>query len=457
MRFCDKLAKLRKNNNLSQEQLAEMMNVSRQSISKWESGSTYPDMDKMLQLCKILNCKLDELMDDGVIGNVEVDKKRDNIFNKILNTITKIYNMFCSMTTQEKLKCLLELFFIAFIVFILGSIINMICGKLVYNLLNIIPFNFSYSFIDFINSILGFIINIFELIIIFHLFKVRYLDYYVIDNKENNNTYIEPQKEKIIIRDSKYSNDNILKSIKRLIKICIKIFLISIIFPIMFVFLLSIFGFILSMWHINYGKIFVFGTILCLATSLFIYVIIEFIFKFIFNRTQNLKKLFIMFICSLSLIGITSGGIFLSTLEFKYVDENALEELEKHTVTKYINMEDDILILDCRNIEYKIDDSIDNIKFDINYIDDFDYYLYYNKIYEINNQEKVYFSLLDFNITKRDFPYNDIYKIFINDIKNKIIRNYRDTSEDKIVVTLSQKNYDKLKHNQEKYDYITNN
>lgn len=457
MRFCDKLAKLRKNNNLSQEQLAEMMNVSRQSISKWESGSTYPDMDKMLQLCKILNCKLDELMDDGVIGNVEVNKEKNNILNKVLNTITKIYKMFCSMTTQEKFKCLLELFFITFIVFILGSIINMICGKLVYNLLNIIPFNFSYSFIDFINSILGFIINIFELIIIFHLFKVRYLDYYVIDNKENNNTYIEPQKEKIIIRDSKYSNDNILKSIKRLIKICIKIFLISIIFPIMFVFLLSIFGFILSMWHINYGKIFVFGTILCLATSLFIYVIIEFIFKFIFNRTQNLKKLFIMFICSLSLIGITSGGIFLSTLEFKYVDENALEELEKHIVTKYVNMEDDILILDYRNIEYKIDDSIDNIKFDINYIDDFDYYLHYNKIYEMNNQEKVYFSLLDFNITKRDFPYNDIYKIFINDIKSKIIRNYRDTSEDKIVVTLSQKNYDKLKHNQEKYDYITNN
>ena len=124
MRFCDKLAKLRKNNNLSQEQLAEMMNVSRQSISKWESGSTYPDMDKMLQLCKILNCKLDELMDDGVIGNIEVDKKRDNIFNKILNTITKIYNMFCSMTTQEKLKCLLELFFIAFIVFIIKVISN---------------------------------------------------------------------------------------------------------------------------------------------------------------------------------------------------------------------------------------------------------------------------------------------------------------------------------------------
>ncbi len=457
MRFCDKLAKLRKNNNLSQEQLAEMMNVSRQSISKWESGSTYPDMDKMLQLCKILDCKLDELMDDGVIGNVEANKKRDNIFNKILNTITKIYNMFCSMTTQEKFKCLLELFFIAFIVFILGSIINMICGKLVYNLLNIIPFYFSYSFIDFINSILGFIINIFELIIIFHLFKVRYLDYYIIDNKENNNTYIEPQKEKIIIRDSKYSNDNILKSIKKLIKICIKIFLISIIFPIMFVFLLSIFGFILSMWHINYGKIFVFGTILCLATSLFIYVIIEFIFKFIFNRTQNLKRLFIMFICSLSLIGITSGGIFLSTLEFKYVDENALEKLEKHTVTKYIDMEDDVLIFDCRNIEYKIDDSIDNIKFDINYIDDFDYYLYYNKIYEINNHEKVYFSLLDFNITKKDFPYNEIYNIFINDIKNKIIRNYRDTSEVKIIVTLSQKNYDKLKHNQEKYDYIINN
>ena len=47
MKFCEKLAKQRKNNNLSQEQLAEMLSVSRQAVSKWENGSSYPDMDKI--------------------------------------------------------------------------------------------------------------------------------------------------------------------------------------------------------------------------------------------------------------------------------------------------------------------------------------------------------------------------------------------------------------------------
>ena len=38
MKFCDKLAKQRKNNNFSQEQFADKMSVSRQAVSKWESG-----------------------------------------------------------------------------------------------------------------------------------------------------------------------------------------------------------------------------------------------------------------------------------------------------------------------------------------------------------------------------------------------------------------------------------
>lgn len=41
MRFCDKLPKLRKENNLSQEQLADRLGVSRQAVSKWESGESH--------------------------------------------------------------------------------------------------------------------------------------------------------------------------------------------------------------------------------------------------------------------------------------------------------------------------------------------------------------------------------------------------------------------------------
>ena len=67
MKFCDKLPKLRKNNNLSQELLADKLGVSRQAVSKWESGSSYPDMEKMIEMCKILNCTLEDLLDDGVV------------------------------------------------------------------------------------------------------------------------------------------------------------------------------------------------------------------------------------------------------------------------------------------------------------------------------------------------------------------------------------------------------
>ena len=96
MRFCDKLLNLRKRNNFSQEQLAEKLNVSRQAVSKWESGSTYPDMEKMLLLCNILNCTLEELMDDGVIKTSDMCSNKlngNNWFNDFLKYITNSYNI----------------------------------------------------------------------------------------------------------------------------------------------------------------------------------------------------------------------------------------------------------------------------------------------------------------------------------------------------------------------------
>ena len=53
MSLGENLQFLRKKNNITQEQLAEQLDVSRQSVSKWESDSSYPEMDKLLQLNKI--------------------------------------------------------------------------------------------------------------------------------------------------------------------------------------------------------------------------------------------------------------------------------------------------------------------------------------------------------------------------------------------------------------------
>ena len=65
MRFHDKLQKLRKEKGFSQEALAEILGVSRQAISKWESGQTYPETDKLIILSEIFGVTLDSLLKDS--------------------------------------------------------------------------------------------------------------------------------------------------------------------------------------------------------------------------------------------------------------------------------------------------------------------------------------------------------------------------------------------------------
>ena len=62
MNFGENLKKLRKEKQLSQESLAEKLNISRQAGSKWESNSSYPDMNNLIQLKDIFNVTLDEMI-----------------------------------------------------------------------------------------------------------------------------------------------------------------------------------------------------------------------------------------------------------------------------------------------------------------------------------------------------------------------------------------------------------
>lgn len=68
MSFGENLQTIRKKEQLSQEDLAEMLGVSRQAVSKWELGEGYPEVDKLLLLSKKLNISLDSLM-----GNESTD------------------------------------------------------------------------------------------------------------------------------------------------------------------------------------------------------------------------------------------------------------------------------------------------------------------------------------------------------------------------------------------------
>ena len=62
MSFRDNLQHLRSTRNMTQEQLAVMVGVSRQSVTKWEAEKAYPEMDKLLKICQIFDCTLDELV-----------------------------------------------------------------------------------------------------------------------------------------------------------------------------------------------------------------------------------------------------------------------------------------------------------------------------------------------------------------------------------------------------------
>lgn len=62
MKFNEKLIKLRKREELSQEKLGYKLNVTRQTISKWELGQTTPEMDKLIEISKVFNVTVDELV-----------------------------------------------------------------------------------------------------------------------------------------------------------------------------------------------------------------------------------------------------------------------------------------------------------------------------------------------------------------------------------------------------------
>lgn len=87
MKFNEKLIKLRRQSGLSQEELGYKLNVTRQTVSKWELGQTTPEMEKLVSLSKIYGITLDELTseegttDVGGQDPIKTDNKKFDIKN----------------------------------------------------------------------------------------------------------------------------------------------------------------------------------------------------------------------------------------------------------------------------------------------------------------------------------------------------------------------------------------
>lgn len=80
MKFNENLKYLRKEANLTQEQFAEKLNVSRQAVTKWESGQSYPDIQNLKEMADMFNVTMDALVGD-------IGSKKESVINKKINDV----------------------------------------------------------------------------------------------------------------------------------------------------------------------------------------------------------------------------------------------------------------------------------------------------------------------------------------------------------------------------------
>lgn len=97
MSISDKIKKIRDNNKLTQEQFAEKINVSRNSVAKWETDRGYPDIQNLITISEVFNISLDELVKEDV----------------------KVKNKIIVDNSSKKWHCLVTLYLIAIILYIL--------------------------------------------------------------------------------------------------------------------------------------------------------------------------------------------------------------------------------------------------------------------------------------------------------------------------------------------------
>lgn len=116
MEFSEKLIALRKGRELTQEQLAEQLNVSRQSISKQESGQVIPEVEKIVALSKTFNVTLDSLLKSSEIDELSVktdllelqqkqllnrEQTRTKIFKNILYSVAIYFVFFAAFFIEH--------------------------------------------------------------------------------------------------------------------------------------------------------------------------------------------------------------------------------------------------------------------------------------------------------------------------------------------------------------------
>lgn len=119
MEFNYKLYNLRKQKGLSQEELANRLNVSRQTVSKWEVGDSTPDMEKLIAISDLFEVSLDELVMDKAPEHVGENTIKSEIVSELKEKVLTDKN-------KQKVKRGLKIAAIFFGIIVLIDVISMI-------------------------------------------------------------------------------------------------------------------------------------------------------------------------------------------------------------------------------------------------------------------------------------------------------------------------------------------
>lgn len=450
MKFGENLQKLRKEQGISQEQLAEKLGVTRQSVSKWESGSSYPEMDKIVALCNLFHCDLDVLINKDV---TEERQRKDassvikSAFQSICDYVKKTIFVFEHKTMKELIKMLAQIFIIICVI-LCFAIPFVILKEIVISLFYTGDNVFSLFFSKFFEFIFNAGYAILAIAAFLYIFKIKFLDSEEIvevveesdESKEVENSddkevaENKPKKVKVIKNNS--SGFSLLDLFTKAITICIKCILFFLLIPVV---IGTIFGIValVVLLAVMFQGVFLFGPILLLiGIIVFAIVLIEIILDFIFNLKFSKRRIIITILSS---IVVSSIGIGLSVWYFLNltVVDDVPKGFKTETEEKVYTMSDDFSIhyYDYYNTEFIEDENLQNqVRVQIEYYPSINHV----QLEEVN--DSVFLDFYEVN----SISLKKITNCVIDDLKNGEVHNYNELGRVKMKVTSSKENLEKM-------------
>lgn len=500
MKFSEKLQKLRKEKKLSQEQLAEMLEISRQSVSKWESGQTYPEMDKLIQLCKIFDCTLDDLTNDEV-SDVSIQEKQKSqvstIIDEMLNAIDKTYTLFTHMNSRQIGKCLGELVVLTIILFACGLPLRWLGSSIssIFYVSNTIVIG------RFINVVISLIHFSLALIIFFYLYDRQYLskvDEYVENyekekqlksNQQEENTDIASESKEEVETEKEYQEEikhetsseekpkegflaahfhpriskkekpvkerkkRDFSGFKTFIQFCSSFCMMLIKFlvalftaPFLFT-IIMLSACLILVLYLGMRGVILFSVILGVFVFMVLnYELLEVVYCFIFNKVYSWKRLFYMFVGSLIAGGIAIGWCVIDIAQFSFISGQS-PNVEIQTDTYEYTMSEELKI-DSFHVNYMksadmiIDEKLgDKVIVEVSYMKDFD------KIDSIHHGDLISFHHSVGDVVS--FP--KMVDLLISDMKDKTLYIYDTYQYASVKITATQENLEKLEKNYQEF------